>query len=160
MYSHIYIHTHTYTYIFTHTHDFANYFINKIDKIYDKLTIKKTKLINLTKKKYLTTNAVLSTFDLSTITEIYNLIVTAKKSSPNNPLPLTITKLITSTLAPLFKIIIDESLTYGTIPDLLKLSLITSLLKKPKLDKTELFTHTHTYTHTYTRSHTHTHTYT
>ena len=32
--------------------DFANYFINKIDKIYDKLTIKKTKLINLTKKTY------------------------------------------------------------------------------------------------------------
>ena len=74
--------------------NFANYFINKIDKIYDKLTIKKTKLINLTKKKYLTTNAVLSTFDIPTITEIYNLIITAKKSSPNDPLPLTITKLI------------------------------------------------------------------
>ena len=29
-------------------------------------------------------------------------------------------------------------MTYGTIPDLLKLSLITPLLKKPKLDKTEL----------------------
>ena len=52
--------------------------------------------------------------------------------------PLTITKLITSTLAPLFNIIIDESLTYGTIPDLLKLSLITPLLKKPKLDKSDL----------------------
>ena len=43
-----------------------------------------------------------------------------------------------STLAPLFKIIIDESLTYGTIPGLLKLSLIIPLLNKPKLDKTEL----------------------
>ena len=29
-------------------------------------------------------------------------------------------------------------MTYGTIPYLLKLSLITPLLKKPKLDKTEL----------------------
>ena len=66
-----------------------------------------------------------------TITEIYNLIVTAKNSSPlPDPLPLTITKLIVSTLASLFKIIIDESLTYGIIPDLLKLSLITPLLKK------------------------------
>ena len=65
-------------------YDFANYFINKIDKIYDKLTIKKTKLINLTKKKYMTTNAVLSTFDLPTITEIYNLIVINKNSSPND----------------------------------------------------------------------------
>ena len=37
--------------------------------IYDKLTIKKTKLKNLTKLKYLTINAVLSTFDLPTTTE-------------------------------------------------------------------------------------------
>ena len=48
--------------------------------------------------KYLTTNAVLSTFDLPTITEIYNLIVTAKNFFPNNPVPLTITKLIASIL--------------------------------------------------------------
>ena len=81
------------------------------------------------------TNAVLSTFDLLTITEIYILIVTAKNSSPNDLLAMTIIKLIASTLAPLFKIIIDDSLTYGTIPDLLKLSLITPLLKIPKLDK-------------------------
>ena len=86
----------------------------------------------------MTTNAVFSTFDLPITIEIYNLIVTAKNSSPNVPLPLTITKLIASTLAPLFKIIIDDSLTYGTIPDLLILSLITPLLKNPKLDKTEL----------------------
>ena len=84
----------------------------------------------MTKLKYLTTNAIFSTFDLPTITDIYNLIVTANNSSTNDPLPLTITKLIASTLAPLFKIIIDDSLTYGTIPDLLKLSLITPLLKK------------------------------
>ena len=88
----------------------------------------------MTKKKYMTNKAVLSTFDLPTITEIYKLIVTAKNSSPNEPLPLSITKLIASTLAPLFKIIIDESLTYGTIPDLIKLLLITPLLKKPILD--------------------------
>ena len=64
--------------------NFANYFINKIDKIYDKLTIKKTKLINLNKNKYMTTNAVLSTFDLSTITEIYNLML-----HPRIPLLMT-----------------------------------------------------------------------
>ena len=97
----------------------ANYFINKIDKIYDKLTIKKTKLINLNKKTYMTNNSVLSILLCPpTKTEIYNLIVTAKHSSPNpithypNPLPLTITKLIASKLAPLFKILIDDSLTY------------------------------------------------
>ena len=92
------------------------------------MIIKKIKLTNLTKQKYTTTNAVVSTFDLPTITEIYNLIITANNSSPN--LPLTITKSILSTLSPLFKIIIDESLTYGTIVDLLKKSLITPLLKK------------------------------
>ena len=86
----------------------------------------------------MTTIAVLSTFYLPTITEIYNLNVTAKNSSPIDRLPLTITKLIETTLAPLFKIIIDESLTYGTITDLLTPSLITPLLKKPKLDKPEL----------------------
>ena len=75
---------------------------------------------------------------LYSLLEIYNLIVIAKNSSPNYPLPLTISKLIASTLVPLFKIIINESLTYGTIPDLLKLSLITPLLKNPKLDKTLL----------------------
>ena len=42
----------------------------------------------------------------------------------------TITKIGASILAPLFKIIIDESLTYGTIPDLLKHSLINPQLKK------------------------------
>ena len=72
------------------------------------------------------------------MTEINYLIVTAKNSSPNDSLPLTITILIASTLPPLFKIIIDESLNYGTIPDLPKLSTITPLLKKPKLGKTEL----------------------
>ena len=98
----------------------------------------------MTKLKYLTTNAVFSTFDLPTITEIYNLIITAKNSSPNDPLPLTIlTNLIASTLAPLFRIIIDNSLTYGTIPNLLKLSIITSLLKKPKLDKSDLSNYRH-----------------
>ena len=76
----------------------------------------------------MTINDVLSTFVLPTITEIYNLIITAKNYSPNDPLPLTITKLIASTLSPLFKIINDESMTYGTIPDLLKHSLFTPLL--------------------------------
>ena len=52
---------------------------------------------------------------------------------------MTITKLIASTLASLFKIIIDDSLTYVTIPDLLKHSLNTPLLKKPKLDQTDLY---------------------
>ena len=37
----------------------------------------------------MTTNAVFSTFDLPTITEIYNLIVTAKNSSPNS-YPITL----------------------------------------------------------------------
>ena len=56
--------------------NFANYFIDKMDKIYVKLTINKTKLINLTTKKYMSTNAVLSIFDLPTITEMYNQVTT------------------------------------------------------------------------------------
>ena len=67
----------------------------------------------------MTTNVILSTFDLPTITEIYILIVTDKNFYSNDPLHLTITKSIASTLAPLFKIIIDESLTFRIIPALL-----------------------------------------
>ena len=67
----------------------------------------------------MTTNVILSTFDLPTITEIYILIVTDINSYSNDLLPLTIIKSIASTLAPLFKIIIDESLTCRIIPALL-----------------------------------------
>ena len=52
--------------------NFANYFIDIINKIFNKLTIKKTKLINLSKNKYMTTNAVLTTFDLPTVTKNNN----------------------------------------------------------------------------------------
>ena len=93
--------------------NFENYFIDKIHKIYDKFTIKKTKLTNLTKKKYMTTNDVLSTFDFMTITEIYNLIVKAENSSPNDPLPWTITKSNASILAQLINHWLTEQyLTY------------------------------------------------
>ena len=49
---------------------------------------------------------------------------------------MTITKFIASTLASLFKIIIEKSLTYGTI--LIKTFINYSTTKKLKLDKTEL----------------------
>ena len=55
---------------------------------------------------------VLSHFDIPTITEIYNLIVTANNSYPNESIYLTINKSIATPLAPLFKIIFDKSLTY------------------------------------------------
>ena len=61
----------------------------------------------------MTTNDVLSTFDFMTITEIYNLIVKAENSSPNDPLPWTITKSNASILAQLINHWLTEQyLTY------------------------------------------------
>ena len=73
-------------------------------------------------------------FSLPTTTEIYNLIITSKCSSPSEPLPLQTLKKLASTIAPIYKRVIDESLITGTIPSDLKHSIISPLIKKPKLD--------------------------
>ena len=73
-------------------------------------------------------------FSLPTTTEIYNLIITSKCSSPSAPLPLQTLKKLASTIVPIYKHFIDESLISGTIPSDLKHSIISPLIKKPKLD--------------------------
>ena len=69
-----------------------------------------------------------------TMTDIYNLIVTAKTTSPYDPIPLKMTKILASTLAPIYKQIIDTSLMTGEIPNNLKYAIINPYLKKPNLD--------------------------
>ena len=73
-------------------------------------------------------------FSLPTTTEIYNLIITSKCSSPSELLPLQTLKKLASTIAPIYKRFIDESFITGTIPSDLKHSIISPLIKKPKLD--------------------------
>ena len=55
-------------------------------------------------------------FSLPTTTEIYNLIITSKCSSPSEFLTLQHLKKLASTISPIYKRFIDESLLTGIIP--------------------------------------------
>ena len=121
------------------TTNFAKHFIDKIDNIHNKLT----KLINLpicaiTTQSPLLPHITLSSFTLPTNDELLNLILTAKCSSPNDPLPLSLTKKLSTTLTPLFKDIIDTSLLTGNIPKHLKHSIISPFIKNSKLSPDDL----------------------
>ena len=62
------------------------------------------------------------------------MIITAKCTSPNDPLPLSITKQIINSLTPLYHNIINISLTTGIIPPELTHAIITPILKNASLD--------------------------
>ena len=74
----------------------------------------------------------IKSWERPTITDIYNLIVTAKTTSPSDPIPLKMTKILASTLAPIYKQIIDTSLMTGEIPNNLKYAIINPYLKKTR----------------------------
>ena len=116
---------------------FSNFFDNKISNICD----------NISKSKFVNKSININCFDICsfpnnnfnnfitpTHTEIYNLIITAKCTSPNDPLPLSITKKIINTLTPLYHKIINISLTTGIIPPELTHAIITPILKNASLD--------------------------
>ena len=67
----------------------------------------------------------LTHFTVPTNTAIYNYIVTARCSSPHNPIPLYLIKKLAITLTLTYKNIIDDSLITGTIPNLLKNAIIS-----------------------------------
>ena len=79
----------------------------------------------------------LTHFTVPTNTAIYNYIVTARCSSPNDPIPLYLIKKLATTLTLTYKNIIDDSLITGTIPNLLKNAIITPIIKKYNLDYSE-----------------------
>ena len=72
-------------------------------------------------------------FILPTNDELLKLILTAKCSSPNDPLPLSLTNKLSTTLTPLFKDIIYIFLQTRNIPQQLKHSIISSFIKNSKL---------------------------
>lgn len=93
---------------------------------------------SLTAPDFDTTTPFLSDFNLPTLTEIQQLILTANSTSPTDPLPLLLTKSLHEFLSPIYRNIIINSLQTGLIPDELKHTIITPILKKPKLDPTDL----------------------
>ena len=80
----------------------------------------------------------LSRFALPTNDDLLNLILIAKCSSPNDPLLLSLTKKLSTTLTPLFKDIIDISLLTRNIPQQLKHSIISPFIKNSKLSLDDL----------------------
>ena len=65
-----------------------------------------------------------------------------KASSPKtcdlDPIPTSLLKEYTMELVPYITKIINESLATGVVPDIFKRAIVTPLLKKPGLDKTDL----------------------
>ena len=116
---------------------FSNFFDNKISNICDNISKSKSvnKSININCFDTCSfPNNNFNNFITPTHTEIYNLIITAKCTSPNDPLPLSITKKIINTLTPLYHKIINISLTTGIIPPELTHAIITPILKNASLD--------------------------
>ena len=110
---------------------FSDYFSDKIKLIYDNLNTLNKQLPDI--QLYYDCAILTPTFtvfSLPTTTEIYNLIITSKCYSPSEPLPLLTLKKLASTIVPIHKHCIDESLITGTIPSDLKHSIISPLLKK------------------------------
>ena len=103
----------------------------KIKLIYDNLNTLKKQLPDIQLYYYC---AILTprftVFSLPTSTEIYNLTITSKLSSPSEPLPLQTLKKLASTIAPIYKRVIDESLITGIISSDLKNSITSPLIKK------------------------------
>ena len=114
---------------------FSDYFSDKIKLIYDNLNTLNKQLSDI--QLYYDCAILTPTFtvfSLPTTTEIYNLIITSKCSSPSEPLPIQTLKKLASTIAPIYKRVIDESLITGSIPSYLKNSIISPLIKKTQLD--------------------------
>ena len=114
---------------------FSDYFSDKIKLTYDNLNTLNKQLPDIQLYyDYAILTPTFTVFSLPTTTEIYNIIITSNCSSPSEPLPLQTLKKLASTIAPIYKRFIDESLITGTIPSDLKHSIISPLTKKAKLD--------------------------
>ena len=105
----------------------TEYFIDKINTICNRLSCTCNPLYNA--PQILPCTSTLSHFTLPTNTAIYNYIVTARCSSPHDPIPLYLIKKLATTLTLPYTNIIDESLITGTIPNLLKNAIITPIIK-------------------------------
>ena len=114
---------------------FAEYFKDKINTICNRLSCTFDPLYNA--PQILPCTSTLTHFTVPTNTAIYNYIVTARCSSPHDPIPLYLIKKLASTLTFTYKNIIDDSLLTGTIPNLLKNAIITPIIKKTNLDSSE-----------------------
>ena len=109
---------------------FANFFVDKVLSIQS--TISPTNSPEISPP---ITPPQLSSFTCVSSDEVLKLIHSSKKtSSPSDPFPSKLIPLISSTILPYLVSLFDLSLSSGSVPDKLKHSVITPLLKKPDLD--------------------------
>ena len=113
---------------------FSNYFTLKIEKIYNSISSKLSLLpqvdhTNDYSNLYTPNGIYLNKFITPPNPDIFNLIYTAKSSSPLDSLPLDIFKSIASHLTPVLSTIIENSFNTGIFPDKLKHGIISPILK-------------------------------
>ena len=113
---------------------FNNYFTLKIEKIYNSIFSKLSLLpqvdhTNDYSNLYTPNGIYLNKFITPPNPDIFNLIYTAKSSSPFDSLPLDIFKSIASHLKPVLSTIIENSFNTGIFPDELKHGIISPILK-------------------------------
>ena len=82
---------------------FGDFFSEKVEKLCYNLDLQRQLLPTDTTILTTTCKHTFTEFERPTITDIYNLIVTAKTTSPSDPIPLKMTKILASTLAPIYK---------------------------------------------------------
>ena len=114
---------------------FADFFTAKTERIPEELVPRKSGLVHSPSLAKPTCLSWLSEFDLVTDEDVLKLIRSSTiKACKLDPLPATIKRSCYSALVPVFKTIINLSLSTGSIPEDLKIASLQPLLKKPNAD--------------------------
>ena len=119
---------------------FADFFTAKTERIREELVLRKNRLVHSPSLAKPICLSWLSEFDLVTDEDVLKLIRSSTiKACKLDPLPATIKRSCYSALVPVFKTIINLSLSTGSIPEDLKIASLQSLLKKPNADGEQFY---------------------
>ena len=122
--------------ITTLCHSFSTFFVNKIGKIRMKFCDPKHNVPHIPPPEI---NFPMTSFEPATADEVKKLILSSQdKSCDLDPLPTKLLKSCLDILLTPITNIVNLSLESGSFPDVLKVSHITPLLKKPSLSKDDM----------------------
>ena len=114
---------------------FADFFTAKIESIREELVLRKSGLVHSPGLAKPTCLSRLNEFYLVTGEDVLKLNRNSTiKACKLDPLPATIMRSFYSALVPVFKTVINLSLSAGSIPEHLKIASLRPLLKKPNAD--------------------------
>ena len=114
---------------------FSNFFQRKISNVIDSLPRFDVALFDVT---FITSSNHWSCFTLPSQAFVLSLVTSLKSHSPLDPVPLVLLRSISPYIIGLITNIINVSLITSTVPQSMKHSYITPLLKKPTLDHSNL----------------------